>query len=218
MDKCLPFGASIRCSHFQAVSDAVAHIVKYYNKKPLINYLDDYFFAALAKLLCDLQVEKFLEVCKRINFPVSLHKTVWGTTRLIFLGLLIDTIVRIVAIPKKKIIKVKELISEILGKNNKKVKVHKMQKICGFLNFLGKAIMPGRAFTRRLYLTNDKLKQHHHVKITSEMRLDLEMWVVFLNHQSIYARPFMDFTKIWTAEEVKFYTDASKVFGTGGLV
>ena len=28
VDKCLPFGSSISCSHFQAVSDAIAHIVK----------------------------------------------------------------------------------------------------------------------------------------------------------------------------------------------
>ena len=59
-----------------------------------------------------------------------------------------------------------------------------MQELCGFLNFLGRAIIPGRAFTRRLYNCDkviDKktgltitLKQHHHFKLTQEMRLDLE--------------------------------------------
>ena len=82
VDKCLPFGASISCALFQEFLDAVAHIVKFFTKKPLVNYLDDYFFAALLKAICNSQVSKFLEVCEIINFPVSAHKTFWGTTRL----------------------------------------------------------------------------------------------------------------------------------------
>ena len=47
VDKCHPFGASISCSHFQKVSDAVAFLVQHSTNKPLVNYLDDYLFAAL---------------------------------------------------------------------------------------------------------------------------------------------------------------------------
>ena len=46
VDKCLPFGSSISCAIFQKVSDAIAHIVEYVNKKHNINYLDDFMFAA----------------------------------------------------------------------------------------------------------------------------------------------------------------------------
>ena len=41
VDKCLPFGAAISCSHFQRFSNAVAHLVKLRTGKPLVNYLDD---------------------------------------------------------------------------------------------------------------------------------------------------------------------------------
>ena len=92
VDKCLPFGASISCAIFHAFSDSVAFLVKYRTKKPLVNYLDDFFFAALYKALCDGQVRAFLEICERICFPVSLEKTYWDTQLLTFLGLLIDTI------------------------------------------------------------------------------------------------------------------------------
>ena len=92
VDKCLPSGASISCAIFQAFSDAVAHLVKFRTNKPLVNYLDDYFFAALCKALCDGQVRVFLDICDYICFPVSLEKTFWGTQLLTFLGLLIDTI------------------------------------------------------------------------------------------------------------------------------
>ena len=135
VDKCLPFSASISCSHFQAFSDAVAFLVQSRTLKCTINYLDDYFFAAICKALCDMQVRTFIEICKMIRFPVSLEKTFWGTTQLTFLGMLLDTIKQIVAIPEEKVLKGRVLITGIL--NKKKVTVHKLQSLCGFFNFLG---------------------------------------------------------------------------------
>ena len=52
IDKCLPFGASISCSHFQAFSDAIAHIVRKKSGKDNVNYLNDFLFIALLKALC----------------------------------------------------------------------------------------------------------------------------------------------------------------------
>ena len=90
VDKCLPFGAAISCAHFQAFSDAVAHIVSTKLGKRIINYLDDYLFVAYLRLLCNQQIQLFLNICEQINFPVAMEKTVWGETWVIFLGLLID--------------------------------------------------------------------------------------------------------------------------------
>ena len=47
VDKCLPFGASISCAHFQRFSNSIAHIVTYFTGQENINYLDDYLFAHL---------------------------------------------------------------------------------------------------------------------------------------------------------------------------
>ena len=52
VDKCLPFGASISCKIFQDISDSLAHLVKFKTRKPLVNYLDDYFFSAIRKAVC----------------------------------------------------------------------------------------------------------------------------------------------------------------------
>ena len=68
IDKCLPSGSSISCSHFQAVSDAVAYIVRYFSTKKVTNYLDDFLFVALLKLICDQQVEIFLGYAMRSIF------------------------------------------------------------------------------------------------------------------------------------------------------
>ena len=86
VDKCLPFGASISCALFQEFSNAVAHIVKTKTGKDLVNYLDDYLFAALTRLICNGQIKTFLNICNRIRFPVSMEKIVWASSRLPFFG------------------------------------------------------------------------------------------------------------------------------------
>ena len=214
VDKCLPLGASISCKLFQMVSDCIAHLVRWRVGKRPVNYLDDFLFAALLKALCDNQVEVFLEICQTIGLPANLGKTYWGTTLLTFLGFLINTEQQQVMIPQEKVIRAKSMIEHILKKKTKKLTLLQLHRICGFLNFLGRAIIPGRAFTRRLYAyTSSKkkvLKPHHHIKLTPEMQMDLKMWQKFLENQAIYCRSFIDFEKIWNAEELEFYTDASK--------
>ena len=142
-DKCLPFGAAISYYHFQNVSDAIAFLVSFRTKKPLINYLDDFLFAALWRAICNGQIKIFLDICDSINFLIAEDKTSWGTTQLQFLGFLIDTIRQLILIPTDKVAKGLNMIIYIIDKN-KKMTILQLQKICGFLNFLGRAMIPGR--------------------------------------------------------------------------
>ena len=121
-------------------------------------------------------------------------------------------------VPVEKIQKALILIQEVLPK--KKMTLRQLQKICGFLNFLGHCVVPGRAFTRRFYAhTTGLLKPHHHLTVTSEMRSDLQMWEKFLQHPSVFARPFMDYSATLTAEKIDMYSDAStsRDLGFGGI-
>ena len=134
VDKCLPFGSSISCAIFQDISNAIAYLVHVRVKKVNVNYLDDYLFATALKRECDRQVQVFLDICRAINFPVALEKTFWGTTILVFLGLLLDTEKQLVCIPADKIAKALEIIHWFL--DNKKATVLQFQKLTGNLNFL----------------------------------------------------------------------------------
>ena len=124
VDKCMPFGAAISCSHFQEFSNAVAFIVKTKTGKWAINYLDDYLFVASLKIWCDNQIRMFLEICQDINFPVSMEKTVWGDTIVIFLGLLIDPKNKLICVPMEKLHRAIILISELLQAKKNKVTSH----------------------------------------------------------------------------------------------
>ena len=218
VDKCLPFGASISCALFQEFSDALSHIVQYYTKKENINYLDDFLFAAKLKEYCDWQLKIFLQVCSRINLPVSVNKTVWGKRIITFLGLTIDTIAQKIWIPRDKIDRAKMEIEEVLGR--KKIRLKRLQHLCGFLNFIGKCVVPGRAFTRRIYSFGESiLKQHHHLDVKEELKLDLKAWKLFLDDPQMCSRPFFHLDKGTDSDEVFFYTDASRNsnFGCGGV-
>ena len=208
VDKCLPFGSSISCALFQEVSDAVAFIVRFRTRRPLVNYLDNYLFVAALKVLCNQQLNEFLHVCAVINQPISKEKTITACTQLTFLGFLVDGKNCLVLVPVEKVHKANELISEFLTK--KKTTIRRLQQLCGFLNFLCRAVVPGGAFTRRLYSKiSPKLKPHHHINSNAEMKMDLRVRNTFLANPSVFSRPFADFSG---AQHIKvdLYTDASK--------
>ena len=198
VDKCLPFGNSISCAVFQAFSDAVSHIVEFKTGKVNVNYLDDYLFISITKILCNQQVDMFIWVCNQINFPVALEKTEWATQMIVSLG------------PVEKIERACVLIDEILKAKKSKVTLLQIQRIAGYLNFLCRSVVPGQAFTARHYaLTVGKLKPYHHLRVPSDIKLDLRMWLEFLNKPNIYCRPFSDFAEL-TAEDILMFSDASK--------
>ena len=148
---------------------------------------------------------------------MALEKTFWGSTRLTFLGFLIDTVQQFICIPTDKLVKALDMVEFFLNKRNKKFTVLQIQRLCGLLNFLSRCIIPGRAFTRRLYAItagNVELKSHHHIRLKEENRLNLEVWRKFLLHLQAFARPFMDMC-IVSADDIDMYSNASRNFCKG---
>lgn len=92
---------------------------------------------------------------------------------------------------------------------SKKVTVHQIQKLAGLLNFFCRAVVPGRAFTRRLYSKTAGLKSFHHVRVDREMRADCSVWLQFLEMDQAVCRPFMDFTVVLHADNIEYFTDGA---------
>ena len=218
VDKCLPFGASISCAAFQAFSDALAHIIQVKTNRENVNYLDDFLFIEILKQCCNYQLQVFIHICQEINFPVSQDKTVWATEMLTFLGLTLDGRNHVIRIPVDKIQRALTMIQRLLNRSSKKMMLRELQQLCGFLNFLNKAIIPGRAFTRRFYSQGNGLtKPHHHLKIKPEMKADLLLWEEFLKNEKIFSRPFFHLEEELHYAPQVFYTDASSTIGAGGI-
>ena len=135
-----------------------------------------------------------------------------------FIGLLLDTVIQIICIPLEKIVKTMEMIDYFLNKNNKKVMVLQVQRLAGLLNFLCHCIIPGRAFTTCFYvmIAGQNLKQHQHVKIREENRLDLLVWKQFLSRQDAFCCPFMECRHVMV-DIINMYSNASGKIGFGAL-
>ena len=231
VDKCLPFGASISCAHFQRFSNALCHIVQAVTGRrfSITNYLDDFLFVDISEERCNGLVSSFLEICKKIQLPVSEEKTEWASTKITFLGILLSGDTLTLGIPTEKRDKALRLLSTVM--DSKKTTVKNLQVLTGFLNFLGRAVFPGRAFTRRIYAkfatkqgttkAERKLKSYHHIKIDSELRFDCRVWWEFLSihHLNTISRPMVDLERTTLAREIGFATDASarEDFGFGGV-
>ena len=121
------------------------------------------------------------------------------------------------------------MLNLILSK--RKVTIKQLQVLTGYLNFLGRAIVPGRTFTRRMYAkcgqmsqnSNKRLKPYHHVHLDNKFRLDAELWLNFLSrHRDVaVCRPMIDLasTTAQSAKQLEFYSDSStsEILGWGAV-
>ena len=140
------------------------------------------------------------------------------------MGVLLNGDTMTLSVPLEKRTKALKLLDWAI--NKRKVTIHFIQKLTGTLNFLNRAIVPGRAFTRKMYYKlklNDKngfqLKQYHHVYLDKEFVEDCKVWKYFLNNlvSSKLCRPFLDWEKFKTSKLLNFYSDASGKIGMGAV-
>ena len=225
VDLCLPFGASISCAIFQSFSDALKFITEFkldmiFIFPPRItNYLDDFLFIAITLGICNKSVEEFLKICVTIGCPISQDKTEWATQLIVFLGVLLNGRLKLLSIPVDKRVKAVNLLNLVI--DQRKVTIKFIQQLTGTLNFLQKALVLGRVFTRRMYsklkLRNGKgklLKQHHHIWLNKEFVMDCKVWRTFLRETDtspqLLCRLFLDFRQVTeTTNTLKFYSDSS---------
>ena len=184
LDKVVPFGASCSCALFQTFCDSLFHIVESTWTGPgkfrCVNYLDDFLILHDEEEICNAMVRHFLDICNRINLPVSMEKTEWAQNKIVFLGMILDGVQHRIMIPEDK--RVKSINAISFAADHRKMTVKQIQCLTGLLNFLNKAIIPGRVFTRRMYAkahtTNSmgqELKHYHHVTLDSEFKDDCRM-------------------------------------------
>ncbi len=63
----------------------------------------------------------------------------------------------------------------------KRVQLRNLQSLLGLLSFCCKAIVPGRAFLRRLFdLTRGVTQTCHYIRLNQQSRADLKAWKIFL--------------------------------------
>lgn len=213
-DKCMPFGCSISCATFEKFAKFLEFAIKRRSTAGLIiHFLDDFLMAGKHGTAdCQVMLDHFTQCLNELSVPIASEKTEGPTTCIIFLGLEINSIEMTVRIPKEKL---RELIDKILVVLKKeKTTLRSMQSLIGSLNFACRAVIPGRPFCRRLINSICGLTSpHHHLRITKDIRKDLEMWQTFLKH---FNGVSVFHNSNWlTNIDVELYTDSAAGLGLG---
>lgn len=185
IDKCLPMGCSISCSLFEKFSSFIHWaVVDYVGKKSLSHYLDDFLFAGRRDTPdCLTLMNAFSEICLALGVPIAKEKSKGPVTKLVFLGLEIDTILMVVRIPDDKLTRLRASLEPLMTK--KRVRIKDLESIVGLMAFCSKAIVSSRAFMRRFYdviAAVKNKKPQYSIRLNHELREDISVWLEFLRN------------------------------------
>ena len=214
IDKCLPMGCSISCSLWGKFATFLHWaVVERSGIKSIDHYLDDFLFAGPEGAQdCEILMQEFAKMCKEFGVPIAEEKTCGPTTSLKFLGLIIDTVDRLVKIPEEKTLELILLLEKFL--NRKKVTLKELQALVGALNFYSRAVTNSRAFNRRFYQAMSGIQQQHHfVRITENIKEDIRVWLQFL--KSFNGTRYFPEVSWLDSSVLEFYTDSAGSAGCG---
>ena len=213
-DKSLPFGCSISCATFEKFATFLEFAVR--RRSPvgqLLHYLDDFLFGGKRNTQdCQIIMGHFQKCMSELAVPIAGEKTEGPTTVLCFLGLELDSNEMVIRLPMEKVHEIIQKIQAVLSK--RKVTLKAMQSLIGVLQFACRAIIPGRPFCRRLInSTCGILNPYYHIRVTQNIKKDLQMWLSFFeqfNGISVFHDRF------WiSSADVELYSDSAGSTGFG---
>jgi len=214
-DCCMPMGCSSSCRTFETLSTAVEWIARHkLNLNFILHLLDDFLIIGPSYEACSKYLHLFLQLCSYLGIPMAPEKTVGPSTTLSFAGIELDSLSMEARLPHDKIHKCTTLISQFLRR--KKVTLKELQSLLGLLNFACVVVTPGRAFLRRLIdLTISIRSAHHLIRLTSEAKADLRLWLSFLSQFN--GKSFFLQDKWLNSYNLNLFTDASGALGFGAI-
>ena len=138
----LPFGAAKSCQIFQRLSNAIVRMMARRGHN-CVGYLDDFIVIEDNVNNCQVAYDCLYNLLEELGFVVNVQKAVPPCSKLIFLGIEIDTRARSLALPARKLLEVKGMLADWSGKRRaKKVEI---QRLLGRLNWCARVIRGAEA-------------------------------------------------------------------------
>ena len=206
-DRTLSFGLRCSCALWELFATFLEWLFKEISRSDdLDHYLDDFIGCGNDSENLEPRVNKLLWCCDKLGIPVAEEKTVLPTTSLVALGINIDTVQGVIALPQEKMTQLLDLINEALTK--KKMSLKGVQRLLGSLNFACRVFFMARPFLRRLYKFLSVFKsQYHKHRLPKECKEDLRMWKIFLEDGIGRRQIFIG--GVLENPHINLYTDAS---------
>ena len=180
MDTALPFGLRLAPKIFTAVADAVEWIVREEGVDFVVHYVDDFLvMGAPGSDECAAALRKLLDVFHRLGLPVALNKLERPSSKLVFLGLELNSRALEVRLPQYKLEELKELIKRWEGL---KTCLRKdLDSLVGKLAHAAQVVPPGKTYLRRMFeLKAATSRIQGKIRLNQGFRSDLMWWAMFL--------------------------------------
>ena len=161
---------------FQRISDAVRHVMRQHGFT-IVNYVDDFIGVATPSVVHCSYV--FLQdLLKRLGLDVSVKKLVPPCTRVVCLGVEVDTRQCTVSIPEEKMRRIVDMVDAWTTKGV--CTKRELQYLLGNLLYVHKCVAPARMFLNRML---ELLRSNYDasvINLTQDFKRDLRWFSSFL--------------------------------------
>lgn len=215
-DVVLPFGCRSSPFLFCLISDAVHWLVENKTKTDSkLHYVEDFLLIGKAKSSqWQNSVESFQDICGQLGVPLAMEKAEGLATKLVFMGIKINSESFTPSIPAQE---VNELITLINGWKEKICCAKtELQSLIGSLQFASKCIPAGRLFSRKLIHHLPDVSKNSTIVLDADFFADLSWWSEFLikwNGTADFLSPNWDLPDV-----LQLFTDASASLGYGAFL
>jgi hypothetical protein len=208
----LPFGMSSSPKLFNDFSEGLEYLMKKNGaSEHTIHFCDDYLSVKGSQPACKRNLAVMLETIHDAGMDAQEEKTDGPDRVMEFLGIIIDTIRRILCISPERLCDIK---TELAGWGTKKVcSKRELLSLLGKLIFCARVVRDGRKFVGRLIELTKKVRHlHYKVKLNKEAQADIAWWVKCIDsHNGVSMFP-----SEWDIEDSALvFTDASDLAAGG---
>ncbi|MES9970252.1 MAG: reverse transcriptase domain-containing protein [Candidatus Thiodiazotropha sp.] len=178
-DTKLCFGSRLAPGIFHRLTQAVKRMLNRRGLKATVVYLDDFFIKADNFQDCAAALQMLIQLLRKLGFHINWNKVIDPTTKIIFLGIEIDSVNMCLRLPEDKLQQVRKELS--LFQMRKRASKKQLQSLAGKLNFCAGVVYGGRVYSRRIIDTINALKaDNHKARLNGDIRADILWWHSFL--------------------------------------
>lgn len=207
-DKVLPQGLASSCKIFETFSTAIQWMLE--QRVPgilCVHYIDDFLIIAETKEKCQQHLDALLDLLAELGVPVATGKTTEPATKVVFLGIELDTNKFFARLPEDKLLEYRSLLRYHTKQD--KIKKRELDTLIGKLGFATN-VVPARPFLRRLIdLASSTTIPYYYIRLTKSAKEDMKVWLEFLDQYN--GITFFRHNKVVCSNEINMLSDASKL-------